>query len=168
MPLPVNYDGKASRDKHTVREHRRAKTAMEALAPNLPAILLFSSTAMTKVCTIMSLLNLVHKSVIIKFADCSQSQFNPEASYAFRLTGVDAMGFLLIEDLKPGVSEELEINSAPYWINKDLVREIHELDLAKTKETLHYNGTITKSKAKAKAATEPATAKPAKAKAVAK
>ncbi|MCE0522889.1 MAG: hypothetical protein LV480_08250 [Methylacidiphilales bacterium] len=86
----------------------------------------------------MSLLDLVHKSVIIKFSDAAKNQFNPEVSYAFRLTGVDAMGFLQIQDLKPGSHAGHEPASAPYWINKDLVREIYELDLAKLKEPLHY------------------------------
>jgi len=94
----------------------------------------------------MSLLHLVHKSVVIKFGDAAKSQF-PEASYVFRLTGVDAMGFLQIQGISPGSHET---GSAPYWINKDLVREIHELDLTKVKETLHYTGTASKP-AKAKA-----------------
>ena len=72
----------------------------------------------------MSLLNLVDKNVIIKFADAAQNQFNPETSLVFRLAGVDAMGFLLIQGLKPGGHEAA---CDPYWINKDLVREIHEL-----------------------------------------
>lgn len=76
----------------------------------------------------MSLLHLIHKSVLIKFTDAAKNQFNPEISYVFRLTGVDAMGFLQIQDLQP------EVPSEPYWINKDLVREIHEYDLAKVKE----------------------------------
>ena len=76
----------------------------------------------------MSLLHLVHKNVVIKFADAAKNQFNPETSYTFRLTGVDAMGFLQIQELKPGGSEAA---SESYWINKDLVREIHELDLTK-------------------------------------
>src|SRR5476649_1206136 len=84
----------------------------------------------------MSLLNLVQKNVIIKFTDSAKSQFSPEASYVFRLTGVDAMGFLQIQDLKPGSLAGHETASEPYWINKDLVREIHELDLAKLKELL--------------------------------
>lgn len=84
----------------------------------------------------MSLLNLVHKNVIIKFADAAKNKFNPEASYVFRLTGVDAMGFLHIQDVKPGGLAGKEAASEPYWINKDLIREIHELDLTKVKETL--------------------------------
>jgi hypothetical protein len=83
----------------------------------------------------MSLLHLVHQSVTIKFADAAKNQFNPEASHVFRLTGVDAMGFLQIQDLKPGSLAGHEAASEPYWINKDLVREIHELNLAKAKET---------------------------------
>jgi hypothetical protein len=82
----------------------------------------------------MSLLHLVHKNVIIKFTDAARNQFNPEASHVFRLTGVDAMGFLQIQDLKPGGHAGHEAASEPYWINKDLVREIHEFDLAKVKD----------------------------------
>jgi len=102
----------------------------------------------------MSLLHLVHKTVAIKFTEPARNQFNPEVSYAFRLTGVDAMGFLQIQDLKPG---GLEDSAQPYWINKDLVREIREVDLAKTKEPLHYTGKPEKpAKSKAPAKPKPA------------
>jgi hypothetical protein len=104
----------------------------------------------------MSLLHLVHKNVIIKFGDAAKSQF-PEASYVFRLTGVDAMGFLQIQAISPGSHGGHEAGSEPYWINKDLVREIHELDLTKVKETLHYTGTASKP-AKAKAPAKPKSA----------
>jgi hypothetical protein len=77
----------------------------------------------------MSLLHLVHRSVVIKFSDAAKGQF-PEPSSIFRLTGVDAMGFLQIQPLNQG--EDVQ----PYWINKDLVCEIHDLDLEKLKETL--------------------------------
>ena len=80
----------------------------------------------------MSLLHLVHKNVVIKFSDAARYQFNPEAAYVFRLTGVDAMGFLRIQGQ--------EAASEPYWINKDLIREIRELDLAKVREALHFTG----------------------------
>jgi hypothetical protein len=95
----------------------------------------------------MSLIHLLHKSVIIKFADAAKNQFNPETSYTFRLTGVDAMGFLQIQDLKTGSLAGQQAASEPYWINKDLVREIHELDLTKVKETLPDNGQTTKPQA---------------------
>jgi hypothetical protein len=95
----------------------------------------------------MSLLHLVHKSVTIKFADAAKNQFNPETPYTFRLTGVDAMGFLQIQDVKPASLAGREATAEPYWINKDLVREIHELDLAKVKETLPGNGQTTKPQA---------------------
>src|SRR5260221_5193512 len=101
----------------------------------------------------MSLLHLVHKNVIIKFNDCSKSQFNSEASYIFRLTGVDGMGFLQIQDLKPGTDAGHETTSEPYWINKDLVREIHEFHPEKVKATLPGNGQDTKTQA-AKAAVD--------------
>lgn len=91
----------------------------------------------------MSLLHLVHRNVVIKFADAAKNQFNPEAFYAFRLTGVDAMGFLLLQDLKPDAQGGHETVSEPYWLNKDFIREIHELDLAKVKE-LQYNGQTSK------------------------
>jgi hypothetical protein len=91
----------------------------------------------------MSLLHLVHRNVVIKFADASRNQFSPEAFYAFRLTGVDAMGFLQLQDLKPADHGGHETVSEPYWINKDFIREIHELDLAKVKD-LQYNGQSSK------------------------
>lgn len=97
----------------------------------------------------MSLLHLVHKNVIIKFADVTKSQFNPEARYAFRLTGVDAMGFLQIQDLRQNSQAGHETASEPYWINKDLVREIHEVDLAKVKGPLHFTGQAAKPQAEA-------------------
>ena len=85
----------------------------------------------------MSLLHLVHKSVVIKFSDTAGEKFNPDVSYVFRLTGVDAMGFLQIQDLKPGGHEPV---SEPYWINKDLIREIQEFDSVKVRKGLHYTG----------------------------
>ena len=102
----------------------------------------------------MSLLYLVHKNVVIKFADVAKNQFNPETRYAFRLTGVDAMGFLQIQDLRQNSHAGHEAASEPYWINKDLIREIHELDLAKVREALHYTGQSTKP-AKAKSPIKP-------------
>ena len=98
----------------------------------------------------MSLLNLVHKNVIIKFADSAKNQFNPEARHVFHLTGVDAMGFLRVQGQ--------EAASEPYWINKDLVREIHELDLA----TLHNNGETAKPHAQIDQVRREATPKPAR------
>ena len=102
----------------------------------------------------MSLLHLVHKNIIIKFSDAARDQFNSEASYVFRLTGVDAMGFLQIQDLKPGGHGGPEAASDPFWINKDLIREIHELDLTKVKGVLHYTGQAAKP-AKAKSLIKP-------------
>jgi len=124
----------------------------------------------------MSLLNLVHRNVIIKFTDAAKNQFNPEASYVFRLTGVDAMGFLHIQDLKPGSHATYETASEPYWINKDNIREIHDFDPAKVKGTLLYNGHVAKPKAEAQTKADPqidpvhreVTPKPAKAKLPAK
>ena len=93
----------------------------------------------------MSLLHLVHQSVAIKFADAAKNQFNPEVFYAFRLTGVDAMGFLQIQDLRLNSEAGHEVAAEPYWINKDLVLEIHEFHLAKEKESLHFTGKAAKS-----------------------
>ena len=84
----------------------------------------------------MSLLHLVHRNVVIKFSDTTH--FKPEASYAFRLTGVDGMGFLQIQDL----NSAHEVTADAYWINKDLIREIHEIDLATTKETVLFTGKV--------------------------
>lgn len=81
----------------------------------------------------MSLINLLHKNVVLKFSEAAGSQFNPEVPHVFRLTGVDAMGFLQIQELKPGSAAGAETVAEPYWINKDLVREIHEFDPAKIK-----------------------------------
>jgi hypothetical protein len=102
----------------------------------------------------MSLLYLVHKRIVIKFSDSAHSKFKPDAPYAFRLAGVDGMGFLQLQDIKPTGEADHEVTSEPYWINKDLVREIHELDAAMLKEPLLYNGY----EAKPKAAATPADA----------
>ncbi len=92
----------------------------------------------------MSLLHLVQKNVVIKFADVAKDQFNPEALYAFRLTGVDAMGFLQIQDLIADNPAAPETVAEPYWINKDLVREIREVDLATVKGTVQFTGVSVK------------------------
>ena len=97
----------------------------------------------------MSLLHLVHKNVVIKFTDGAKSQFNPESSYAFRLTGVDGMGFLQIQALRAGDAPETDGDA--YWINKDLVREIHDVDLATATEAIVYTGEAAKPKAEPKA-----------------
>jgi hypothetical protein len=98
----------------------------------------------------MSLLHLVHKNIIIKFADVAKNQYNPEASYAFRLTGVDGMGFLQIQDLRPGTSEAAEVASDAYWINKDIVRELHEVDLTVATVTVVFTGKVAKPVVEAK------------------
>ncbi len=84
----------------------------------------------------MSLLHLVHKNVVFKFSDAVR-KFNAESSYVFRLTGVDGMGFLQIQDLTQGT---YETSGEPYWINKDLIREIHQVDLATAKGVILYTG----------------------------
>jgi len=84
----------------------------------------------------MSLFNLIHKSVVIKFSDAAKDRFDPAASYVFRLTAVDGMGFLEIQDLKAGAGGAHETASEPRWINKDLVLEIHEFNPALAKGVL--------------------------------
>jgi hypothetical protein len=89
----------------------------------------------------MSLLHLIHKNIVVKFSDSAGTQFNPDASYAFRLTGVDAMGFIQIQNLiGPSAGANPEPISDAYWINKDLIRELRELDLSKPQGTLTYTG----------------------------
>jgi hypothetical protein len=107
----------------------------------------------------MSLLHLVHRNIVIKFSETTH--FKPEALYAFRLTGVDGMGFLQIQDL----NSAHDVTSEPYWVNKDLVREIHEIDLAKTKLPILFLGKVVEA-APVETASEPTepetTPKPAK------
>jgi hypothetical protein len=73
----------------------------------------------------MSLLNLIHKNIVVKFSDAGKEQYSPQADHVFRLDGVDAMGFLLIREVKRSGSGE-QVAAEAVWINKDLVREIHE------------------------------------------
>jgi len=72
----------------------------------------------------MSLLHLIHQSVSIKFNEAAKDKFSPGVPYLFRLTGVDAMGFLQIQELKDDAPD-------PVWINKDIVIEIQAFDPAK-------------------------------------
>ena len=99
----------------------------------------------------MSLFNLTHKNVVVKFCDSAAPKFDSTAFYVFRLTGVDGMGFLQIQALKAGNPSAPETDAEAYWINKDIVREIHEINLETTKVTLLYTG-----KAAAKSAPAPA------------
>lgn len=119
------------------------------MGASTPEIFFSAATLDLRIRSIMSLLHLVHKNVIIKFADVAKNQFNPEARYAFRLTGVDAMGFLQIQDLRQNNLAGHEAASEPYWINKDIVREIHEVDLAKVEGPLHFTGLAAKPQAEA-------------------
>ena len=93
-----------------------------------------------KVARTMSLLNLVHQSVVMKFTDAAKPQFDTATGYVFRLAGVDGMGFLQLQDLRLGPNDEHETISEPYWINKDLVREIHEYASATGKDALKFTG----------------------------
>jgi hypothetical protein len=88
----------------------------------------------------MSLLNLLHQSVVLKFTDAAKPKFDSTTGYVFLLVGVDAMGFLQVQDLCVGPNEEHEPMSEPYWINKDLVKEIHEYISATGKDTLKFTG----------------------------
>ncbi len=111
----------------------------------------------------MSLLNLLHQSVVLKFTEAAQPQFDPATGYVFRLVGVDGMGFLQLQDLRVGPNEEHETISEPYWINKDLVREIHDYTSALGKDALKFTGAAAP---KAVAAPKAAAKKKAKAAAV--
>ena len=110
----------------------------------------------------MSLLNLLHQSVVLKFTESAKPAFDSETGYVFRLIGVDGMGFLQLQDLRVGPNEEHETISEPYWINKDLVREIHDYTSALGKDALKFTGAAAP-KAVAPAAAKPAGKKKAKA-----
>jgi hypothetical protein len=100
----------------------------------------------------MSLFNLLHQSVVLKFTESAKPQYDPAFGYVFRLVGVDGMGFLQLQDLQPGANDEHEVLSEPYWINKDIVREIHEYTSALGKDELKYTGVIAKPSAAKSAA----------------
>jgi hypothetical protein len=88
----------------------------------------------------MSLLNLLHQSVVLKFADAAKPEYEPGTGYVFRLVGVDAMGFLQLQDLRLSEDEEHETISEPYWINKDLVLAIHDYASTIGKDSLKFSG----------------------------
>ena len=88
----------------------------------------------------MSLLNLLHQSVVLKFSDAAKPEYEPGTGYVFRLVGVDAMGFLQLQDLRLTASGEHETISEPYWINKDLVLAIHDYVSAVGKDSLKFSG----------------------------
>ena len=88
----------------------------------------------------MSLLNLLHQSVVLKFADAAKPQYDPGTGYVFRLVGVDAMGFLQLQDVRLAEDEEHETISEPYWINKDLVLAIHDYASTIGKDSLKFSG----------------------------
>ena len=88
----------------------------------------------------MSLLNLINQSVVIHFTDAAKPPFDSATGFVFRLTGVDGMGFLQLQDLRIGPDLEHETISEPHWINKDLVREIHEYASATGKDALKFTG----------------------------
>jgi hypothetical protein len=92
----------------------------------------------------MSLLNLIDQSVVLKFTEAAKPPFDPGTGYVFRLTGVDAMGFLQLQDLRRGPNDEHETISEPYWINKDLVREIHDYVSHIGKDALKFTGHVAK------------------------
>jgi hypothetical protein len=105
----------------------------------------------------MSLLHLVHQSVVLQFTESAKPQFEPGTGYVFRLVGVDGMGFLQLQDLREGANDEHEPVLEPYWINKDLVKEIHEYASASGKDAMKFTG----GKAPKPAANaQPAAAKP--------
>jgi hypothetical protein len=91
----------------------------------------------------MSLLHLVHQSVSIKFSEAAREKFSPGVPYLFRLTGVDAMGFIQIQELKEDAPE-------PVWINKDLVLELQAFDPEKNKAAKAEKTKLPKAKAATK------------------
>jgi hypothetical protein len=103
----------------------------------------------------MSLFNLTHKNVVVKFGDSAAPKFDSTASYVFHLTGVDGMGFLEIQDLKPGKDGVHEAVGEPYWINKDLIVELFELKPETAKSNLRFTGQPAKAAPKPKAPAKP-------------
>jgi hypothetical protein len=108
----------------------------------------------------MSLFNLIHKSVVIKFGDCAKPQFDSTTPYVFRLTAVDGMGFLEIQEVKLGVEGTHETTADPFWINKDLVVEVREFNVAKPVPGVVFSGKSTPAPKVAKPKA-PAKSKPA-------
>ena len=88
----------------------------------------------------MSLLNLLHQSVVLKFTEAAKPSYDSTTGYVFRLVGVDGMGFLQLQDVRAGENDEHEAISEPYWINKDLVKEIHDYVSATGKDALKFSG----------------------------
>ncbi len=114
----------------------------------------------------MSLFNLVHQSVVLKFTDAAKPQFDSATSYVFRLTGVDGMGFLQIQDVRLNANDEHETLSEPFWINKDMVSEIREYASATGKDSFKFSGGTEKVGALNNREAAPKPAKKTKAKAV--
>jgi hypothetical protein len=110
----------------------------------------------------MSLFNLINQSVVLKFTEAAKPQFDPATGYVFRLAGVDGMGYLQLQDLRLGPHDEHEPISEPYWINKDLVREIHEYASHIGKDALKFTGHVAKPIIPKAAASKEAEPKPAK------
>jgi hypothetical protein len=107
----------------------------------------------------MSLFNLIHKSVVLKFAEAAKPQFDPSTAYVFRLTAVDGMGFLEIQEVRLTTDGAHETTGAPFWVNKDLVLELHEHSEDKVFANLRFSGpTVKAAKPAAAAATAAAKA----------
>jgi hypothetical protein len=89
----------------------------------------------------MSLLHLVHQTLAIKFTETAKDQFDPTVAYAYRLTGVDAMGFLQLQDLRLGADGLAhETASESFWINKDFIRELREFATVVDKKSVRFTG----------------------------
>jgi hypothetical protein len=104
---------------------------------------------------------------VLKFTDAAKPQYDPGTGYVFRLVGVDAMGFLQLQDLRLNANEEHEPISEPYWINKDLVLAIHDYVSARGKDTLKFSGGAAAPKAVLNATPKPAAKRVTKGKAAA-
>ena len=115
----------------------------------------------------MSLLHLVNQSVVLQFTESAKPHFESGTGYVFRLVGVDAMGFLQLQDLRLSEDEEHETISEPYWINKDLVLAIHDYVSARGKDTLKFSGGAAAPKAVLNATPKPAAKRVTKGKAAA-
>ncbi len=88
----------------------------------------------------MSLFNLIHKSVVLKFGDCAKPTFDSSVAYVYRLTAVDGMGFLEIQEVRLGADGAHEPVGTAFWLNKDLIVELHEFSEGKIFENLRFSG----------------------------
>jgi hypothetical protein len=94
----------------------------------------------------MSLFNLIQQSVVVKFADSAKPLYDSSASLVYRLTGVDGMGFLELQQVRIGADGQHEGVGTPVWVNKDLVLELEAFGTGKTFPNLRFSGPTLKAK----------------------